>query len=402
MQTTSTFTGGVFGLGLLACLPFLGCDEGGGPDPDALPFEPAGPASVPDPGAPGPFPVGVMTLDLVDESRTYSDTGEPRRLKTEVYYPATAAARDGPFMVYDLKDEITPENVGADNYAIMMAAELPIIPTQTVRDAEPDKRHGPYPVILYSHGANGMRWQSFSYTIHLASHGYVVISPDHERNLLWDILKDGWDPSAVAVSAPMRIDDATFLLDHFLDRAQTEGDFFQGLLNRRQVGISGHSFGGWTTLVMLCQDIRFKVGVAHAPEIGLAYPFCACDVQSNTCPDFPKPVMVQGGTLDSTLRYRDQYCGYRSFLGDQPKYLVEILDGGHFTFSDICRLNLLSLDDALVLGEQARDALEDGCGPDNLPWDDAMRIINHYSVAMFNVYLRESPGTQAELVQRQD
>jgi predicted dienelactone hydrolase len=338
-----------------------------------------------------------MTLELVDESRRYSDNDQPRRLKTEVYYPAAATARNGPFMDYDLKTEITPENVGPDNYAIMMAAALPIIPTRTVRDAPPDRTHAPYPVILYSHGSNGMRWQSFSYTIHLASHGYVVISPDHERNLLWDILQDGWDPASVALSAPMRLEDARFLLDLFLERARTGGDFFQGLLARRKIGISGHSFGAWTAIVMLCQDPRFQVGVAHAPEVGLAYPFCGCDLQSQRCPDYPAPLMIQGGTLDHTLRYRDQYCGYRAIEGAHPKYLVELVAGGHFTFSDICRLNLLDLDDALVLGEQARDALEDGCGPENLDWDDAMRIINHYSTAMFNVTLRDSEVTRAAL-----
>ena len=39
--------------------------------------------------APGPYAVGVRTIQLTDESRT--EDGGPRKLQTEVWYPAVAS-----------------------------------------------------------------------------------------------------------------------------------------------------------------------------------------------------------------------------------------------------------------------------------------------------------------------
>ena len=357
---------------------------------NVLPFEPAGPTAAPDPMQMGPFPVGVTTLDLFDESRLDPETQAPRLLRLEIWYPAVQAVAQGPFLAYDLTAEATPENVG-DLYETVSQADLPLIETRSVRDAEMDREHSPYPLVFFSHGSNGVRWQSIFYTILLASHGYVVISPDHAGNTIWEIIRDGWDAGTVAVSAPQRVADMEFLLDEFERKNELSEDFFYHSFDRRKVGITGHSFGGWTTLSMLCKDDRFKVGVAQAPEIPMAVAYCDFD-------NIPAPILVMGGTLDSTLRWRDQYCGYQSLGGEHQKVLVEIEGAGHFTFSDICRLDLLSLSEQLDLGGQAEDALNDGCADFNLPFETAQDIINHYSVAFFNFYLRDAPAAMDVVV----
>ena len=48
------------------------------------------PAPTSDPGAPGPYPVGVTEITFQRPSTT---TGEPRILKTVVWYPAAAGSR---------------------------------------------------------------------------------------------------------------------------------------------------------------------------------------------------------------------------------------------------------------------------------------------------------------------
>ncbi len=131
---------------ILVAILLCGCSSSGG-GTAGLPFEPAGPDAAPDPMQPGPFQVGVRTVTLVDESRPDPDTGAPRTLLTEVWYPAEQAAADGPFWSYDAKAEVTPESLG-DKYEAFMAADLPLVTTNTVRDAELDRTHGPYPVIL--------------------------------------------------------------------------------------------------------------------------------------------------------------------------------------------------------------------------------------------------------------
>ncbi len=359
-----------------------------------LPFDPAGPESAPDPMEPGPFAVGVKTMVLVDDSRVGPDTGHARTLKTEIWYPATQHAKDGPFWSYDAKDEITPELLG-DKYDSFMSADIPLVATTTVRDAAMDREHAPYPVIIYSHGSNSIRWQSIFYTSHLASHGYVVIAPDHEGNTLWDLIRDGFDQASVVTSSYKRLDDVRFVLDSFLDKNHDPADFFFGVLDRTSVGITGHSFGGFTSVAMPCTDSRFKVAVAQAPVISLTVGWC--DLKS-----YPVPLMVQGGDMDKTVPFKDQYCDLRSMGGDAPRHLLKIYGGGHFTFADLCQLDLLSLSQILDLGGVVEEALGDGCGPDNIAPEVAHPLINHYATAMFNVYLRGSHASLDYISQQKD
>lgn len=379
---------------LAGLLLAAGCGGAGGGDVESLPFPPAGPDAVPEPSRPGPFPVGVKTFTLVDDSRSDPDTGQPRRLLTEVWYPAVQAAAAGPFWSYDVKTEVSPELLG-DKYAAFMAAELPLIETRTVRAAPLDRARAPYPVILYSHGANSVRWQSIFYTARLASHGYVVIAPDHQHNTIWDMIRDGYEAGSVVTSSYKRLDDMLFLLDHFLALSRTADDFFSGALDGGRVGVTGHSFGGFTSVCMPCIDPRFRLAVAQSPVISLTIGWCDLD-------DYPAPLMVQGGTADVTVPWRDQYCDYRALGGDQPRYLLELEDAGHYTFADICQLDLLSLSEELDLGGAVEDALEDGCADYNLPWQQAHPIINHYAIALFNGRLRDSPGSLELLVAQDD
>ena len=45
--------------------------------------------------APGPFAVGVRTIQLTDDSR--QEDGAPRQLQTEVWYPAAATGKPSTF-----------------------------------------------------------------------------------------------------------------------------------------------------------------------------------------------------------------------------------------------------------------------------------------------------------------
>ena len=54
---------------------------------------PAVAEELPDPEAPGPYPVGATTIQLDDHGRVDPETGGPRQLLTEIYYPAAEDAR---------------------------------------------------------------------------------------------------------------------------------------------------------------------------------------------------------------------------------------------------------------------------------------------------------------------
>src|SRR5262249_57136346 len=96
------------------------------------------------------------------------------------------------------------------------------------------------------HGNDGIRFQSFFFTAHLASHGYVVVSPDHRGNTFVDALVGIVDPN-VAVNRPL---DMSFLIDQFLAFDGESGNFFANAIHPSRIGASGHSFGGYTVLAL--------------------------------------------------------------------------------------------------------------------------------------------------------
>lgn len=364
---------------------------------EILPFQPAGPDSAPDPMLWGPFPVGVTTVDFFDETRP-KDDGSPRMIRVEIWYPATQKFKDGPFWSVDFKMEMQDAPIPQEHKDNVMNTSIEPIVTPSVRDADIDTGHGPYPLMVFSHGQNGIRWQSVFYTAHLASHGYIVASWDDEGNTLWELISEGFNETTMLSSLVGRPKDVAVMMDGLLGFNEDPEHFFYGTIDEENMGISGHSLGGITSVMMPCRDARFKITVPHSPIISIGIGLGECDYES-----YAVPMMVMGGTLDRTIAYCAQYCEYRDILvTQQPKYLYELHDGGHFTFSDICLLDLEAAAEELGIGAQALDAITDGCADFNAPWEAAHDSINYYSTAFINYYLRHSEASLDYLVERED
>ena len=88
------------------------------------------------------------------------------------------------------------------------------------------------PIVLYSHYSGGTRRAATFLCTHLASHGYLVAAMDHSEVVARDQLPTERAERIEAIIAD-RVPDVRLLIDHF---------------GRDQVGLVGHSFGGWTVL----------------------------------------------------------------------------------------------------------------------------------------------------------
>ena len=208
------------------------------------------------PFARGPFPTGVRTTTLTDASRG------GRRLPLEVWYPA-ADAHAG-------HDTVDPTR---DRYEMLPG--LPSVSQDAVRDAA--SRAGRWPLVLFSHGYGGHRRQSTFLCTHLASHGYVVASVDHVGNTVFEVMHAIMtaqmggarsDPQATLrefiVARPA---DTVFMLDEVLRGA---GDV-AAQIDADRIGMAGHSFGGWTTLVTTARDRRIRAALPLAPAGGATH-----------------------------------------------------------------------------------------------------------------------------------
>ncbi|MFZ5446694.1 MAG: alpha/beta hydrolase family protein [Myxococcota bacterium] len=356
------------------------CGPASTPPVEQLPFEEASLTAAPDPTKFGPYPVGVRTVTFEDTGRRKPD-GTPRQLVTEIWYPAVQSARGQPTVGYDVLPIFTPEQQAA-----IGVGTIPLQQTAAVRDAEPTRAHGKFPLIIFSHGQAAMRWQSTYYTVLLASHGYVVASADHEGGTLYDVVRG--QLQNVAVGVETRPADVIYLLGRF-ERLKSD-DFLFGLLDLERVGVTGHSFGALTSMRVAAMDKRVKAIVPQAPvDAAVAWLGLPKPVRLGI------PVLIQAAHDDKTLEW-DANIAPTIPLLERPWWLLDIVHGGHFTFSDLCAFDLASIVDKVQLdipGANVRNVLEDGCGPTSPPASIAQPLINHFAVAFFNAHLKGSTGS---------
>jgi predicted dienelactone hydrolase len=197
-----------------------------------------------DPFIRGRFPVGVRTLQALDTARD-------RLFPCEIWYPA-AAQHAGQDLAPAAQDSFTAPPGGTKR-------------SQTaVRDAR--AQPGNYPLILFSHHSGGNRRAATFLSTHLSSHGYVVAALDHSE-VIAEELKHREGETAAQKSAradamiASRVPDMRFLLDRLLSAAWDS----EAKPDPNQIGIVGHSFGGWTALAIPEVEPRIRAVVALAP-----------------------------------------------------------------------------------------------------------------------------------------
>jgi predicted dienelactone hydrolase len=279
------------------------------------PSEPADSAAPPfyPPDEAGPHGVGATTLTWTD------DRG--KELVAEVWYPAEPGC-------------------SPDEYP-----ELPFVGL-ACRNAEPVGEG--WPLVAFSHGYGGIRYQSIFMTEWLATHGYVVVSPDHAHNTLLD-LDEAYD-AQVAMERPGDVIRA-------VDRLAVD---LPGLADDTRYGMSGHSFGGWTTLAVsggvtdlaalrtFCETNDLDLCALDFPEgaevedgpdarVVAALPMAPAGWYSFGALDGMPTTLLMGGAKDAAETPEDEILPLYERL-PSPKRLSMLADAGHFAFSDICLL----------------------------------------------------------------
>ena len=357
----------------MACMVACSADPdnkaGSAESVDSGQLEPA-PEPSNDPESMGPYSVGVTTFEFTD--------ARGKALTVEVWYPG----------------QVEP---GADPSPY----EPTLLTASAVRDVPPDLRGAPYPLLGFSHGMAGIRFQSVTLTEHLASHGYVVVAPDHPDNTFLDI-----DEDAVPRVVLERPDDMRYSIDAMVERATSSDPYLGGLVDSAdEWSILGHSFGAYTALVLgggeldydgviaYCQDNRsqacryiseldpsdldghgqaddrIRMTIPYSP--GLWYAF---GLDGEGLASVRKP-FIFAGDRDTVLEYDTEARPVYERLSS-PKRLATFHKAGHYPFSDIC----------VLLG-----TIWEECDPDDDSWanvPEAQRHTNALTLAALEVELR--------------
>ncbi|HEY7547764.1 MAG TPA: prolyl oligopeptidase family serine peptidase [Blastocatellia bacterium] len=331
---------------------------------------------VPDPLAVGPYPVGVTGTVFIDKSRTDNFTKEPRTLVTEIWYPATDDARQKPKNKYS--DFIPAEARSQVDALMKLGFKISLADldknfwNDAVRDA--DVRNGRFPLVVFSHGNGGTRTQNTFWCDYLASHGYIVVSADHTANARVTIINGrviSYQASQRANSATDRPKDVSFLLDQMIAWDKGADKRFAGRIDTDRACAAGMSFGSYTAIVVADHDPRFKavIAMAAAPE-------------SHTNLTVPSLLML--GEEDMTIRaagnarIRDNHNAHKG-----PAYLLELKRGGHYSFTDMFKINK-NFGDGVGRGKR-RDT---GEPIEYTPMEATYKIIDSYSIAFLGYYLK--------------
>lgn len=231
----------------------------------------------------GSAPVGSVTFDLVDDSRT-SPSGRddgPRLTPVQAWYPTTTDAT-GPRA--RLTDEPAPFAAAAASFLDLPAftlTHLGAIRTSATMGAPPaDAR---LPVVLSIHGWGGFRYAQVPLLEQLAADGHLVLALDHTFGALASqpaaggvipldeqLLPDGVPP-AVYDAAAARLervfaDDAAFLLRALRDGdAQVPADVLE-VADLDRLVVLGHSTGGGAA-ALLCAEQRCGGMVQYDPWV---------------------------------------------------------------------------------------------------------------------------------------
>lgn len=307
-------------------------------------------------------PYGVRGSHVVGTRNLVIDGEMP--LEMTVWYPALKRDDDVEATTYPYEIKVVPR-LGASAIATYKG--------QAIGDAPYDLSTGPYPLLILS---PGFAISSTTYAWlaeHLASHGFVVISPEHDE-YLFTALSELWRS---AIIRPQLI----LAVLAYVDEQVATGGTLEGLIDAEVVAVIGHSYGGYTALaaagaqldtegfearcqsayetndpnVWLCDallphvaDMAQLAGRDSAPEglwpawadprvdaivsmAGDAYLFDRAGLA-----EVSVPLMAMGGTLDSDTPYTWGTHPTYEFASSQTKVRIALNDAGHMIFTGPC------------------------------------------------------------------
>ena len=121
-------------------------------------------------------------------------------------------------------------------------------------------------MIAFSHGNSGLRQQSTFLTTHLASWGFVVVAPDHVGNTFSEMMALPDEDARRSTHRRIRGHRPHDL--HAVIRTLLDGGHLSNELpplDPKQLGLLGHSFGGWTALKVPALESRVVAVCSLAP-----------------------------------------------------------------------------------------------------------------------------------------
>lgn len=217
---------------------------------------------------------------------------------------------------------------------------------------------GTFPLIIYSHGAGGCGLGSTFITEELAKAGFIVAAPDYPDRyyscrmqgdvplqkkrplpmLKWlnDIRENQLNKNAKIFRGILsyRPEELRSVIDFmFCENKDLQSPFYNKI-SEGQIGLVGHSFGAWTSILVAGADLKFKdtrvgaVAVLSSPVNEYVYTVTS----ENELANINVPIMFMYGGKEKEVGRGSDYQ-YLYLPANPPKYIFEIPQAGHLSFS---------------------------------------------------------------------
>ncbi len=298
------------------------------------------------PAPTGPYAIGRMEYDWIDQSRIdvlAPHAGTKRELVVWSWYPAmrVPGAQSAPYLPQKW-EQLSDQQRGFLGQQLIQSSHS--IQTHSIDHAPlaTDATH--YPVLIFEPGLGNMPTQYTTLLEDLASHGYIIfaITPTYSADVV--VFPDG----RVAEATPAgKLDtdtnlqaagnqlvqiwakDVSFVMDQLGRLNATPGNLFSGHLDLARLGVFGHSFGGATAAQVCHMDARCKAGMdidgdlfGDVVQTGLNKPFMVIQHDMGACSD------------PDCRSFQNEI---HEILNTVPKgmgYNISIKGTQHFNFSD--------------------------------------------------------------------
>ncbi|MEE4194879.1 MAG: hypothetical protein V2J07_06750 [Anaerolineae bacterium] len=341
----------------------------------------------------GTYSVGVTSFEWVDDGRAETLAPTPvgdRKIMVQVWYPAEigANAELAPYMEQmDVTGPVLASQFGLPDF---LFNHIILAKTHSYLNVPISTSESQYPILIFSHGWTGVRTQNTYQAEELASHGYIVIAPDHTYGAGIVVFSDGnavlnhpdlipenavdeeeYD-RIVRVLGQAWVDDLRFVLDEVeLLNDGSIPSIFTDKLDLNRVGFFGHSTGGGAVIEACYLDSRCKAGLT---EDAWLVPFSREMLSTG----LDQPFFFLQSEDWSGERNTVMFDTLFNNLHSPVTAKLSINGTKHYDFTDIPMLTPL----APLIGLK---------GPINA--QRSLSIINAYTVAFFDQTLKNIPST---------
>lgn len=221
----------------------------------------------------GPYSIATRSATWTDSSRDETFTAEMdnRKLVVQVWFPVSER-NDADYLPYIDDPELRLPAIAKQlRLPRSLIDHFGEVQTHAFETADGSDIQDAFPIVIFSHGLSGMRFQNSSIIEELVSHGYVVFAADHSYGANITIFDDG-EPAeyragkrrALNANFINTIDltqieilanDLSFIINQILE--QPADQLLAGIpMNPERIGIMGHSLGGAAALTTLATDPR--------------------------------------------------------------------------------------------------------------------------------------------------